>query len=369
MTASRSRSGIEAAPAAHVKSRRWRAGLPALGLALAAAILLAGAPVALAHGPIDPIASSYLARVGSAPPGLEAKVVDGDLRMWLKVRRGLTVTVVDSVSRGPYLRFSPAGVFVNENSAMYYLNQTPVALTPPASLRPTTPPSWHQVSTGTSYEWHDGRLHALASVALTPGSSFVGHWQIPLLVNGTRSAITGGLWHAANPSIVWFWPLVVLLACVLAGWRLHRPNFDGELSRGLGLTAVVAVSVAVLGRDLHGRPGVSVFELVELAAVLAFAVWALHRLLFVRHGYFTYFLIAIVALWQGAELIPTLLQGFVLAAEPAFLARTAAVVCLGTGAALLLMVFRLADLRDPPPPAPDETAEVETEDDSAWELA
>jgi hypothetical protein len=369
MTARRTRSGTEAALAARGKSRRWRGGIRALGLAVAAAIILTGAPAASAHGPIDPIASSYLARVGSAPRGLEAKVVDGDLRMWLKVHRGLTVIVVDSVSRGPYLRFSPAGVFVNENSAMYYLNQTPVALTPPASLRPTTPPSWHQVSSGTSYEWHDGRLHALASVALTPGSSFVGHWQIPLLVDGSRAVITGGLWHAADPSIVWWWPLIVILACVLAGWRLHRPGFDVELARGLGLTALVALSVAVVGRDLHGRPGISVFELVELAAVLAFAVWALHRLLFVRHGYFTYFMIAIVALWQGAELIPTLLQGFVLAAEPAFLARTAAVVCLGTGAALILMVFRLADLRDTPPAEADEPAEVEAEDDNAWELA
>ena len=55
------------------------------------------------------------------------------------------------------------------------------------------------------------------------------------------------------------------------------------------------------------------------------------------------FLIGFVAVWQGAELIPTLLHGYVLAAVPALLARTAAGLCLGTGAGLLLLVFRLAE--------------------------
>ncbi len=101
---------------------------PFLGLliVLVASFVTAGpfAPPAAAHGPVAPIASSYLARVGSVPAGVEAKVVDGDQRMWLQVRRGLTLTVLDY--RGaPYLRFSSSGVEVNENSAMYYLNQTP----------------------------------------------------------------------------------------------------------------------------------------------------------------------------------------------------------------------------------------------------
>lgn len=343
--------------------------LPRLALAFVAAgtILLTGAPPAAAHGPIDPIASSYLARVGSAPAGVDAKVVDGDQRMWLRAARAITVIVLDY--RGaPYLRFSPAGVAVNENSAMYYLNQTPVALTPPANLGPSTPPHWQQLGSGHTYTWHDGRLHALASVALAPGASFVGHWRVPLVLAGRAAVITGGLWHADDPSIVWFWPIAVLIACVLAGWRLRRPRLDRLLARGLGVTAVVALSVAVAVRDLHGRPMVSVFQMIELALVLAFAAWALHRLVFVRHGYFTYFVIAIVALWQGAELIPTLLYGFVLAAGPAWLARTAAALCLGTATALLLMVFRLADYRDRAAAGERDEAELEPED-SAWELA
>ncbi len=360
-----SKAGISFAVLARTNSV-VRRHLPRVLIALAAGLGIAGllAAPAGAHGPVAPIASSYRARVSSAPAGIKAKVVDGDQRMWLQVRRGLTVIVLDY--RGaPYLRFSAAGVAVNKNSAMYYLNQTPVALTPPANLGPATAPHWEPVSDGSTYSWHDGRLHALASVAIAPGAAFVGTWRVPLLADGRATAISGGLWHAGNPSIVWFWPIVVLLACVLAGWRIRRPGLDRRLAQGLGVVALIALSAAVLGRDLHGRPTVSVFQLIELAAVLAFAVWALHRLLFARHGYFTYFMIAIVALWQGAELIPTLLQGFVLAAGPAFVARAAAVLCLGTGLALLLMVFRLADQRHVAAPG---ERELDAED-STWELA
>jgi hypothetical protein len=118
MTANRRSSRTHSSAAAPSKSKatRW----PRLGLAVITGLtlLVVLAPTASAHGPIAPIASSYLARVGSAPPGLSAKVVDGDQRMWLQVRRGLTVLVLDY--RGaPYLRFSSSVIAVNQNSAMY----------------------------------------------------------------------------------------------------------------------------------------------------------------------------------------------------------------------------------------------------------
>lgn len=353
-----------------VRSKSRLGGFPRLVALVALGALAIGCvnPVAAsAHGPLAPIASSYLARVGYAPAGLDAKVIDGDLLMWLRVRRGLTVVVVDY--RGaPYLRFSPAGVAVNENSSMFYLNQSPVALTPPLDLTASTPPHWHQVSSGNAYRWHDGRLHAGALQALAPGSSFAGPWHVPILVNGRRAEITGGLWHANNPSIVWFWPIGVVLACVLAGWRVRRPRLDRLLARGLGVAALIGLSAATVTRELHGRPLVSVIQWIEIALVLAFAIWALHRLLFVRHSYFLYFAIAIVALWQGAELIPTLLEGFVLAVGPPAVVRVAAVVSLATGISLLPLIFRIAERNGSPANGP-ELAELEAEDDSAWELA
>jgi hypothetical protein len=68
----------------------------------------------------------------------------------------------------------------------------------------------------------------------------------------------------------------------------------------------------------------------------------LRRVLLGRPGYFSYFAVAFVALWQGLTLVSTLVYGFVLIALPAFVARTATVSCLACGAALLMLVYRLA---------------------------
>ena len=314
-------------------------------LLTAIAVSFAFPSVAQAHGPIAPVASSYFAKPLQVPAGLEAKVVDGDLRMWLSAPADETVVVLDY--RGaPYLRFSPAGVAVNHNSSMYYLNRTPFAQTPPASLTASTPSSWHMVTSGHSYEWHDGRLHALATVALTPGVAFVGHWRVPLRVNGRSAAIGGGLWHADDPSLVWFWPILVLLACVVAGWRTRRAELDRSVARLLANVALVSIAIAGLGLKLHGRPGVSIFQLVELAFILTFVGWGLWQSLLRTPGYFVCLLIGVGAIWAGGVLIPTLLDGFVLIALPAFLARTVTVLCLGCGIGLLLFVIRLSDLAD-----------------------
>jgi hypothetical protein len=337
-----------------------------LAAALMSGVMSPGS--AQAHGPVAPVALDYLARVRSLPAGLDAKVVDGDQRMWLQAPPGETVIVLDYAG-APYLRFSRSGVDVNHNSAMWYLNQTPFAVTPPAGLGPRTRPVWTRVSGGHAYGWHDGRLHALATVALGPGASFVGTWRIPVLVDGRSLAISGGLWHAPAPSIVWFWPIMVLLLCVLAAWRVRRPDIDRGTARLLGLGALAAIAVAALGRGLHGRPSLSVTQLLELAVTLAFAGWALLRVCLGRAGAFTYFGIAVVALWQGLELIPTLTRGFVLIALPAFLARAVTVLALGAAVGLLVLVFRLYELQDESPAAGRAAVEHDGEDDDAWELA
>ena len=120
--------------------------------------------------------------------------------------------------------------------------------------------------------------------------------RIPLRIDGRLSSISGGLWHADNPSIVWFWPIVVLFVCALAAWRVRRPELDRLVARVLAITALIVVAIAGLGLQLHGRPTVTPFQLVELAAILAFVGWGLSQALFRAPGYFTCFLIAVAAL-------------------------------------------------------------------------
>ena len=147
----------------------------AIATLLALAVAMALTPgVASADAPSAPVASAYLARLTHVPAGVRAKVVDGYVRMWLSVPARDTLVVLDY--RGvPYLRFARAGVAVNERSEMYFLNATPVAQAPPPGLQRS--PRWVQVSGRHSYEWHDARLSALTTVALSPGQSYVGRWR------------------------------------------------------------------------------------------------------------------------------------------------------------------------------------------------
>ncbi len=329
-------------PGPAVKSRsRWRALI--VLLSLSAGLLLPSA--AQAHtGPANPVASSYLARIASAPADIRARVLGGDLRMWLRVPRPATVVVLDY--RGaPYLRFSPAGIRVNTNSTMFYLNQR-VPVTPPSGLTARTPPRWVRVSSGNTYSWHDGRLHALAAVALAPGQRFVGRWKIPLLVGGRDADITGGLYHAEDPSIVWLWPVAVVLLCLWAASRLRRRELDRILARGLGLAALASIALLAIGHELYGEPFVTTGQEIVLAVILAFVAVAGGALVLKGPGPFVLIVIAMAALWAALEFIPVLFHGYVLLIIPAFVARVAAVACLSCGIGLLmqLFAFRLADV-------------------------
>ena len=120
-------------------SRRRR--LLAVGGAALCALVQA-AP-ALAHGTAHVNALDFEARI--TPSGyvrgiVQARVVDGDRRLDLRVARGHVVVVLGDMGE-PLLRFTPNGVAVNEHSPTAIAN----ALAKPGSspqLDPRARPSW-----------------------------------------------------------------------------------------------------------------------------------------------------------------------------------------------------------------------------------
>lgn len=329
---------LPAAERITARSRVVIAQIVVVAVALLVASSLAP-PSAQAHGATDPSASSYLARVAHVPHGVSAQVVDGDLRLWLQVPAGKTVLVLD-YQGVPYLRFRDDRVWANENSQMYYFDQTPPE-DPPPGLKRTAPEHWLLVGSGRSYQWHDGRLHAFALEAIAPGASYAGAWKIPIVIDGRRSAVSGTLWYRAAPSIAWLWPIAILILCVLAGWRLHDARLDALMARLLAGLTLCGIALAAIGRDLHGRPGLSPVGLAELALIGIPTAWTAWRLARGRAGAFTFFLISIVAIWEALGLIPTLFDGYVLLAVGPFLGRLATIICIGGAIALLFPAVRL----------------------------
>ncbi len=321
---------------------RRRAGA-ALVLALTAAALLPGRASAHA-GLTPPAATSFRAKLSSVPAGIDARIVDGDQRLWLRASPRLTAYVL-GLEGEAYLRFSPAGVAVNVHSPTYYLNRRR-PLKPPAGLSPGTPPLWKQLSSGHTYSWHEGRLHALAAAARTPGSAYVGRWTVPVLAGGTMTSISGTLWHADDPSLVWFWPVAVLLGCLAAVLRLRDPRLDATAMSVLAGVTLGAATLGRLGRELVGRPTVSTGQLLLVA--LTCAVAAGLAVLYLRREWrvVAAAAIAVLGVYQGLALVGTLLHGFVLSVLPAWLERAAATTSLAAGTGLFVIVVAGATRHD-----------------------
>ena len=307
-----------------------------------------------AHGAIDPEASDDLARITHLPAGLQGQIVDGDLRMWLRVPRKVRVVVLD-YQGAPYLRFGADGVQVNESSAMFYLNLNP-PVTPSVTLGRDRPPDWHVVSRGHVAEWHDGRLAALASDLEAPGARVLGRWSVPITVDGRPAHITGVLRQAPRPSWAWMWPIAATLMMLPALLRLRDAGLERRVGAGLAAVTLLATALASLGAGLHGRPGLSGSRLAVMFAELLICGACTVRLARGRGGPIVYAATASLALLRGVTGISVLWRGYVLLALPAALGRGAIVVCLAGGTALAGLTIAIVDRRERRDPAAPQRA-------------
>ena len=296
---------------------------------------------ARAHGAIDPEASVDLARITHVPGGLRVRMVDGDLRLWMSVPAATPVTVLDDQG-GRYLRFTARGVYANQSSPMFYLDLNP-PVTPSLTLTRRTAPSWHLVTRGHSYMWHDGRIAALADDLSPPGARVLGRWAVPLLVDGRAETIGGVLVHRPRPSLAWLWPSVVALLVLPAVLRRRDSLLDRRLARRVSAVTLLGVLAAALGAGLHGRPGLSATLLVPMAVELGFVAWAAVRLARRQGDLLTMALVAALALDRAVAGIAVLWRGYVLLAIPAPLARSAISACLAGGIYLAVEVLVLVD--------------------------
>jgi hypothetical protein len=305
--------------------------------------MLASPSPALAHAGRSPSAAvDDRARISSIEPTgapFEVAVVDGDQDLWLRVEPGNELIVLGSIGE-PFLRFSDGGVYANSRSSTAATDLFGLVATRP-SLNPRTPPDWSRLTSGTTYLWHDHRLHALALIEGGGPPRRLGSWVIPLTINGKKGAITGELSSVAPPAR-WFW-LLLPLAILLAVFALVR---SGRLAMRRGVTyltalTIVAVLTARTGRDLYGRPDVGAARQLSIAVGSVLVAVALERLL--RGSWGTKLIVAmasgVIGIVEGLTLLPAFWHGLVLVAVPSGIERLAIALALGGGIASLALTF------------------------------
>lgn len=308
-------------------------------LVLAGAIACLEPAAALAHAGLSaPVATSYLAKVAHTPPGIEAKVVDGDQQLWLRADPALTV-MVTGLRGEPYLRFAPSGVWVNRHSPTAYLNN-PRPQVPPRGAVPGATPLWKRVSSAHTYMWHEDRLHSLAVTARSGAARYVGTWSVPITVGERAARITGGLSYSPDPPLVWFWPIIVVAACCGLLLRLRSSRVDVTMGTALTCITLVAIIVARAGRGFYGRPGVSTGALIEFGVYAALALAGLCLMAFPARRDIGTVIAAVVGFAVGIGMIPVLTRGFVLTAVPVWVERVAVSATLaGCVSCLLVLVL------------------------------
>jgi hypothetical protein len=319
------------------------------------AVSLAAAAPAAAHLRSGPLSTDFKARVGGFgvdASGLQARVLDSDQRLELRVSPPRIVVVL-GLEGEPFLRFSPAGVEANLGSPTSTSTRVIKATDAVSSVRVL----WRRVSRGHVLAWHEGRLRPLPIVhdpsATTPRA--VASWSIPLFVDGRRTNLVGTEWYAAGPS-VWPWLLAGALLVSVAG--LAARLLSRRMQR---LVACVLLPVAV-GALLAGWFGIFLAGRVTWLAVLIVIVGAGVTALFLlasiaaSSGVARLAVIALIGAFTATFALPEIPvfgHGFVLSALPASGARLAVATAVVAGmATAIVCIPAVIELFETPPSWP-----------------
>jgi hypothetical protein len=204
--------------------------------AAVAAVLLLGAPVALAHEG-NPNYRSEVRSITPHVPGVTAGVLNFDDRVELQNASDRTIVIEDYKGR-PYARLRPdRTVEVNTNSEAYYLNDDRFAQVQVPDGLPAQP-KWKLVSRTGRFEWHDHRAHWMSKtrppqVTDPDERTHILDWTIPIRVGDERGTIAGSLTWVPLPGgslpmgLIWG-SAAVLIALSLFVFLVRRRRSAGE---------------------------------------------------------------------------------------------------------------------------------------------
>ena len=246
-----------------------------LGVALLAAMVLAPAQPAFAHGGNGGSSSDYLIEVtgfeGDAS-GIEMHPVELGNRMEL-IRTTAKEVQILGYDGESYLRLDATGVFENTNSPAHYVNLDRYARKqPPPTASAKATPNWVKLGNGSSIRWHDHRTHWMSTtpppeVTANPGvQRVVVSDHVDLIVDGQPVKASVRVTWLPQPSRIMWLVITSLAACALLAALVLVPTIR-PLTPAIAALAAVASLVS---------SGPSTFRMVVSAIALAAAVagWA-----------------------------------------------------------------------------------------------
>jgi hypothetical protein len=253
-------------------------------VAVAAVLLVAGAPPAMADpaGPSD--FRSEVTRIVPAVDGVQVEVRGGDAFLEVTTERGHEV-LVPGYSGEPYLRFREDGtVERNRRSSATYINEDRRGGAVPESAKdPNVEPEWVEVADGGTFAWHDHRIHWMKDVSPgVPRGTKVGGaydpWKVPIQVDGTDAIVEGTLTYEDSTSPLPWAALALVVAGGLAWFGRGRTSIlSPAVLAGLSLLAIVVGRADFASTPGGGNPLLWALPVVALVAAIVGLVPAARR--------------------------------------------------------------------------------------------
>ncbi|HEY1741484.1 MAG TPA: hypothetical protein VGI86_22410, partial [Acidimicrobiia bacterium] len=249
------------------------ARIAAAGAGIAVVVLGVTAPPASAHSTAGLPSTDWRSRVvevrvGANPdPAVRAVTTDLGQHLRLTVAPDSNVIVL-GYSGEPYLWFTHGRVLENMRSPAVWLNRIKSASPTEKAPKPysaTASPLWETLTAGTTYRWHDQRVHAFSHDT----QSF--DWTVPLQVNGQAGAIAGRLDLVAGPPLAV--PLLAIVVGAVAMFFIAKRWPRGMAALALVVAVLAALQVAgtwqATTADLLQRIGPSAYSVGAIIAGIA----------------------------------------------------------------------------------------------------
>jgi hypothetical protein len=218
---------------------------PLVVVAVLAGLVATAPTAALAHQG-NPNMKSIVDALQPRVPGISLQVLSGDDRFQLTNRSKETV-LVQGYDKEPYAKITPDGtVTVNHNSPAFYLNTERYgAVTVPKTASAKATPDWQVLDKTGTFEWHDHRMHWMATTVPTivkdkKAKTKIFDYKIPIKIGSSQGQILGTLWwdpaKDGGPPVGAIVAFVVLLlaggaAVVVARRRRGGHPDDGDDDR------------------------------------------------------------------------------------------------------------------------------------------
>jgi hypothetical protein len=178
--------------------------------------------------------------------------------------------------------------------------------------------------------WHDPRLRQL------PSGVEQARWQIPLIIDGSRTRIDGSLWRLPAPE-PWPWLLAGLPFLLATGWAL-RGSRRRLPDAAVAFAGVAAFATLTLSVGFAASRSASVGRMLEGLDEIVFGAVAVYFL--ARHAPEQRMLAAValgfLALFAGGLKFAALDHALVLSALPPAVARAVVALALWSGIAAIV---------------------------------